>query len=388
MTKRVHPIFLAMLMAAAVTPPAGADWTAQWSNGHQIRSESGDFALKLGGRIQADWTVADLDDELGTMGDGFEFRRARLFFSGTIYERVSFKAQYDFAGGDADFKDVWIALDNDWGDLKFGHFKEPFSLEEQTSSKYITFLERPLPVEAFSPGRNSGVGISGSAGDAVNWGVGAFYDSDAFGESVSDDDTDVTARIGWRPVYEADASMLHLGLAGSIQQRGKELRFRSRPENHLAGRFVDTGGFAVDGATLLGGEVAGAFGPLWFAGEYVQSDVDAAGMPDPTFEGAYAAVGWFVTGEHRPFKTSSGSWNRVKPATSFGRGGGGWEIAVRYSTLDLSDAGLTGGEQDNVTVGLNWYLNPATRLMIDYTNADVDPAGSADFLGVRWQVDF
>jgi phosphate-selective porin OprO/OprP len=71
---------------------------------------------------------------------------------------------------------------------------------------------------------------------------------------------------------------------------------------------------------------------------------------------------------------------------------------ARVSSLDLTDEGVVGGEQDDFTVGVNWYPNPATRLMINYVNADVDfpleePAGtidsaSADFILVRWQVDF
>ena len=70
---------------------------------------------------------------------------------------MSFKAQYDFAGGDVDFKDVWIGLDGQdclgcmFPDITVGHFKEYFSQEELTSSKYITFLERSLPVSTFAP---------------------------------------------------------------------------------------------------------------------------------------------------------------------------------------------------------------------------------------------
>ncbi len=64
-------------------------------------------------------------------------------------------AQYDFAGGDADFKDVYVGLKKlpGVGTLKVGHFKEAFGLEELTSSKYITFIERSLPTEAFAPSR-------------------------------------------------------------------------------------------------------------------------------------------------------------------------------------------------------------------------------------------
>ncbi|HSL81334.1 MAG TPA: porin, partial [Thermoanaerobaculia bacterium] len=318
---------------------------------------------------------------------GFELRRARLFMSGTVYERVEFKIEYDFGTGDAAAKDVYIALLPDWGKVRFGHYKESFSLEELTSSKYITFLERSLPVEAFAPSRNSGVGVHGSSGKTFNWGVGAFYDADDFGESVSEDATNVTGRLGFRPIVSDDGSrILHLGVAASRQERDGTLRFRTRPEAHLSPRLVDTGSFPGDSSTLLGGEVAGVFGPFWFASEYIQADTDAPAVGDPTFDGAYVQAGWFLTGESRNW--SGSTFGRNRPRSNFGAGPGAWEIALRYSTIDLTDAGVAGGEQSDVTAALNWYLNPVTRLMLNYVRADVDDVGEADFFLVRWAIDF
>ncbi|MEM7482535.1 MAG: porin [Acidobacteriota bacterium] len=374
-----------------VAPAAQADdWVAQWSNGHKIENPDKGHKLKFGGRIMADYTFADADDEIDSVEDGFEFRRARLFFSGTIYDRVEFKAQYDFVGG-AEFKDVWIALKQDWGKVTFGHFKEPFSLEETTSSNYLAFLERSLPIEAFSPSRNSGVGVSGKSGDRVNWGVGVFYDADDFGESTGEDNINFTGRVGFRPIFEdKGARLLHLGAYGTVKDTESTLRFRSRPEAHLSSRFVNTGNFAADGATILGGEVAGVFGPFWFAGEYVTADTDAPSVGDPTFGGLYAQAGYYLTGEHRRFKTSSGSFDRQKPNNHFGSqsGSGAWEIVARISSLDLNDGAISGGELDDYTLGLNWYLNPATRMMLNYVHADLDNVGEADFVLLRWQVDF
>jgi phosphate-selective porin OprO/OprP len=380
---------LAVTLFFAPSVRAEDDWTTKWSNGFKVESADKQFKLGFGGRVQADYTFASGDDTLPALEDGFEFRRARLFVSGTVYERVEFKLQYDFTGGDADAKDLYVGLLNDWGTVRFGQYKEYFSLEEQTSSKYVAFLERSLPVEAFSPSRNSGVGVHGKRGDTLNWGVGAFYDTDDFGDSVSEDRYDVTGRLGFRPIYSDDKTrILHLGIAASQQERDGTLRFRSRPEAHLSPRLVDTGGIAGDSTMLLGGEVAGVFGPFWFASEYIQADTDAPAAGDPTFSGAYAQVGWFLTGESRAFKTSSGAFDRTKPKANFGKGHGAWEIALRYSTLDLTDGAVDGGEQDDVTLAVNWYLNPVTRLMLNYVRADVDGAGEADFFLARWAIDF
>jgi phosphate-selective porin OprO and OprP len=163
---------LAALLATALFAPAAQaqdDWSTKWGNGFKVDSPDGKFKLQFGGRVQADYSFASTDGALPEIEDGFEFRRARMFMSGTVYEKVEFKIQYDFAGGDPSAKDLYVGLLQDWGTLRFGHFKEGFSLEELTSSKYITFVERSLPVEAFSPSRNSGVGASGKSGETFNW---------------------------------------------------------------------------------------------------------------------------------------------------------------------------------------------------------------------------
>ena len=43
---------------------------------------------------------------------------------------------------------------------------------------------------------------------------------------------------------------------------------------------------------------------------------------------------------------------------------------MRWSTLDLVDAGVAGGESDNITAGLNWYLNRNIRLVFNFVNVD------------------
>ena len=159
---------------------------------------------------------------------------------------------------------------------------------------------------------------------------------------------------------------------------------------HLTDRFVNTGRFDADDATLLGFELATVQNNFWAALEYTQSDVGTPGGGDPTFDAGYIQLGYIFGDNYRRYKTSAGAFDRQKPDSNWGMdgGSGAWEIALRYSTIDLTDAGINGGEEDNFTLGLNWYVNPATRLMINYVMADVKDEGDADFVLVRWQVDF
>ena len=126
---------------------------------------------------------------------------------------------------------------------------------------------------------------------------------------------------------------------------------------------------------------------------------------DVSFDGYYVAASYFLTGEDRPYSTSSGKFGRVEPSNNFALNGSGWgavELALRYSNLDLNDSPVYGGEENNWTVGLNWYLNPHTRMMLNYIHGDIDRSmplgasgglrrgysGDIDILQTRFQLDF
>ena len=85
-----------------------------WKSGLRMESADGDFKLKIGGRIMNDWAIygtdANIRDQHGQIGDGTEFRRARIFLEGNVYGNIKYKAQYDFAGRDADLKDMYLQI--------------------------------------------------------------------------------------------------------------------------------------------------------------------------------------------------------------------------------------------------------------------------------------
>ncbi len=382
---------------------ANGGMKVRWKDG--LRFESDDVNIKIGGRIQVDNTFASGDsnaeDSVGNLDDGSEFRRSRIYMSGDVYDKqLQWKAQYDFAGGDADFKDVYMqfnqlpVIDN----VRVGQFKEPFSLEENTSSNYVTFLERALP-NALVPGRSTGIGTTQTWADKrVALQVGVFRDgTDSFGDASGDGSGAVTARLSGLALYQPDNQrLLHLGAAISSRSiEGDMLRFRSRPEAHQLQRFVDTGDFEADDMLLMGVEAAYVDGPFSVQGEFVRADVESDTMDDPQLDGGYVYASYFLTGESRPYKKGAGAFNRVVPEdpviTKDGKKGkGAWEVAARWSTLDLEDADLTGGELTDYTVGLNWYLSRNTRMMFNWVRADMDESvnGDADIFLMRWQTDF
>lgn len=375
-----------------------ADFRVFWKEGLNLVTLDENFKLKIGGRLQTDWLWSSEDDaiksDIGEQEDGVEVRRARLYFSGLIYDNVEYKLQFDFAGGEAVLKDAYLALtDFPLGELWMGHFKEPFSLEELTSSKYITFLERALP-NIFAPSRNMGFMLHNVAADErMTTAIGVFRDTDDYGEGVDDGGYNVTGRVTALPIYEnKGANLLHLGAAYSYRNPDDTIHYSQRPEAHLTDRFVDTGAFAGDQVDLAGLEAAWVDGPLSLQGEYMMADADRlGGGSDVGFDGYYVQASYFLTGEHRSYKTTEGAFSRVKPRENYSPATGGtgaWEVKARYSGLDLSDKDINGGELDDISAGLNWYLNPNTRIMWDYVHADKDDVGQADMVMMRLQFDF
>lgn len=386
---------LAFSAAARADDKEAATWKLRWDDTFKLDSPDGRFKLQFGGRVQLDATFADPDAAIetafGAVDDGTELRRARLYFSGTVYKQVEFKIEYDFATGDAVADDVYVGLkDTAIGGVRIGHMKEPFSLEEMTSSKYSTFIERSLPT-VFAPSRNVGVMVH-DAGERYTWAAGAFRESDEFALSSGDGLLNLTGRVTGMPVYRDDAHLLHLGLGVSRKDLGDDLfRFRQRPEAHLTPRFVDTGSFAAADVRLWDLELAVVWDAFWAAAEVIGAEADATAIGDPSLRGSYVQAGYFLTRQHRPYRRDHGDFGRLKLGEdeTFGEGGkGAWEVAVRYSTLDLTDAGVAGGRIDDVTVALNWYLNSASRFMLDFVHSDVEDVGEASFVLVRAQVEF
>ncbi len=388
-------------------PPAeGKDnlFTAYWKDGLRLETADKQFQFRLGGRVMTDWAFVEADDDVeaavGEQEDGVEFRRARIDVRGLLYKQIEFRAEWDFAGGDADFKNVYIGLLGVpvVGNIRVGIFEQPISLNKMDSSKYITFMERSLAT-ALVPHEDTGVMVFDQAlGGRMTWAVGAFRDTDSAGNDKGNGYS-VAARVTGLPWYQDKGKRLvHVGVDFCHGDTGDDtLRFRSRPEAHLVDYLIDTGDLDANSADIVVAELAAVCGPLSVQGEYVHAfvnDVDSAtfGDEDMEFRAFYVLVSCFLTGEHRPYSMKEGTFGRVRPRRNFGfedgAAPGAWEVGLRYSHMDLDNKYSNGGELDDITVGLNWYLNPNTRIMFNYVFADVEGVGDVNIFQLRFQVDF
>jgi len=354
--------------------------------------------VKINGRIQYDYEFlkrADADAGL----NGNEFRRVHLSAAGKVAKNLKYKIETSFAHGDLGFRDVYIKYTaGKYGNFAVGSIAEPTGLDMATSSKYIPFFERAMVTSMQNFRWGSGLHYENFGlfdGKATfqlaltNNGLdgGGFKDP-----SLEDGMNFVTRATGTLINDKDNHKVVHVGV-NYANRPYSDLKFRA--ENHM-GEDQSTGKYHYvmggDRRTDLGFELGTTFGPLSVQGEYKTQSWDATGV-DFNMASYYAFASYFLTGEHRPYK--HGAFGRVKPKNDIDNGGfGALEVLARYSTMHASDdvisanAGLP-QDVNNITFGLNWYLNAHARVMYNYVMTDDNDAlGNLNQHLFRVQIDF
>jgi phosphate-selective porin OprO/OprP len=101
--------------------------------------------------------------------------------------------------------------------------------------------------------------------------------------------------------------------------------------------------------------------------EYMAIPGRARGRGDVAFQGGYVQGARVINGKSprcaldADAATEIGVFKRVQPegGQRVLRGGVGvFEVAARYSVVELTSRDIQGGFQQDVTVGLNWYPEP------------------------------
>lgn len=374
------------------------DAVVKWEPAPSIKSPDGNFEMNLRGRIYTDAAWIS-DDENAIDVEATEFRAARLGIEGHAAGNVKYKFEVDFAGDEVTIKDSYLQVKTDSGfAITVGQFKTPNSLDEQTSSRHISVMERASFTDAFGLARRIGLGLS-TGGD--NWTAKlGVYRGDA-DTGMEDEGHEIAGRATFSP--EFNDVQLHFG--GSFRLRnagdGADYKYSQRPHLHLSpAKFVSSGSVGPED-TLYGVEFGALSGPFWAAAEYAQLKADdKTPASDPTFGGGYVEVGYFFTGESRGYKASKGAWDRPKVNNALGDGGmGALAGVVRYDIIDLTDESWTGGTQDTYVLGLNWYLNRYTRFIANYSHSKIkdgfnvaanglDGKNEVDGFGLRAQIDW
>jgi len=389
-----------------------------------LSSENGDSTFAVNGRIQLDARSYDNDTGFSSNNNtqGLDVRRAYLGVNGKMAKYYDYRVVANFADDDkvatgGQFKksnqidEAYFGI-NYWkqGSFRFGQQKMPFSLEEQTSSRFIDFQERSL-LNKMVPAKEIGVQVHGVFtnglfyGAAISTGEGKSNIENTNGEGV-----DFIGRVG---INFAEAmgdkdNVYHLAVAGSVadnmQSNTQTLAFNSES------RGYDNKGTAIRyQRDRLGVEGSVALGPFKLQSEWIEnsfevpSSYSGVATTKADMDGYYVSANYMLTGEKYASAYKAGKYDRITPLKDFnpeGDGWGAWEVGARFTSADGKDlARLTTGAEmatyyaaDSTTLGLKWIPTAYTRILLNYVDTKWENITNAKFnekaLTLRTQLDF
>lgn len=389
------------------------------SNGRPtLRSPDGMFEMALRGRAHFDTASYSQDDDGlpaiapgRDLGSGSNFRRAHLGVEGKFMRDWGFQLEMNFGGSGAEgagvINDAWISYSGIKPVTIFvGALKPSMTMDDTTSSNEITFIERATAANlATSFGGGDGRTAFGVRGNEGNFYASLYYTGALIGEGGTDEQSALVGRAAYHFQPDKD-STVHIGASGTKvfafnQPPGSASIFtlQDRPELRVdATRLASTGTLNVEGAQVYGPEFGFNWKNIYGQAEYYRYDIDRIGAPEANFDAWYVQATYILTGESRPYDVKTASFGAPKPNGPFGFGGslGAWELAARYSVANLDDQAsnatclatvsggsatlnpaaasscIRGGDQDIITLGVNWYPNRNVRFMLNYLIADVD----------------
>ena len=374
------------------------------------------------------------------LNDGTDFRRARFGVDGKLFKDFDYSMIMEFGGSGGENAGqlfeayVQYTALHPWK-IKLGAFEPKIGLEADVSTGQMPILERPSAAEvarnvAGGDSRSAlqvwgnGVWGEGDSGIATRWFLSGALTGNTIGtinstgSSTAQPTGEQTALIGrfavapfsttdWQAHFGVNAQyVLQPNDVGPGTNPRYPVQLRDRPELRVDGtRLVDTGAIDARHVTVLGAEAGFTAQNFMVEGEYFDYRIDrrnaanpAIAPGNPNFNGWYVTGVWVVTGESRAYNAAEARFDAPKPNYNFNPVAGtygAWEIAARYSDLDLNyhDCGaghatpttagvacfdaIRGGQQKISTIGVNWYLNPTIRFMLDYQFVDVNRLNAA-----------
>ena len=330
------------------------------------------------------------EDRLESYQYDSQLRRARLSLKLPLGSDWSTKVQVAINEGEDSYetKDLYFRYRGfNFADIKIGQSKEPFGLENVTSSGNALFTERSL--STFALGRSKGINFSDS-NRRYSWSLGA-YKVEQNGKVKADGDKAYTARVTVSPINKDD-KYNHFGLAYSSRDlQGAEYEIKTNGGVDSAFNFLDTRNIATDTIVKKGAEAAWGRGPISLQGEYQYLQIDALDTnQSAAYQGYYTQLSYFLTNDHRPYK--KGRFSSVKPNSN----NGAWELTLRKSALQSLEIGAVNKNSaidiETTVLGVNYYLSKKVKFMLNATDTETNaiskynrtPDGSA--LSLRLQI--
>ena len=368
------------------------------TSGGGIKIKSGEQKFAIGGRLMLDYDSMDSGHQTENKSfSDMEWRRTRINIKGSVNKHWSYKATYDFNSekDTANLDEGYVKYDTKKGfTITAGKTKADMMLEQRTSSKWISTVERGL-LNAMNekvnylvgkPGDGAGVKLGFYAKESRISGVISVFDAY---KNDSDDDNDMilhsTARLNYSPKMGKN-EYAHFGVSyGMADYKGETSKAELQLGIHQGDKTLLADAAAGD-ITNLGIEAAYVNGPFSVQAEYFDNETELEnGSKGYEWDGYYGQLSYVLTGETRGYKWKGAKFDKIKPKGKMGA----VELVLRYEDISVDDADegtvvANKVDLDRTVIGVNWYVTNTVKFMANYSSVSMDnevnPGGTTEDL--------
>jgi phosphate-selective porin OprO/OprP len=356
-----------------------------------LESANARNSIQLTGRMHLDYRhigddglsvnqLGDADKDGASAASQYELRRARLGVKGKFAKYFNYEVVGNLPGTatiDVAFLDF---AKYDQVQLRVGKFKQPFGLEQLTSSNNIDFLERSY-VDQTVPGKKLGAMLFGEPKPGLTYAGSAYQMNDVENDSRSEDMSYAgRGTLNFAELMGNKDAIFHVGLAGfnnstsirpssssgsaggitssgtifSYRTPGRGLNniFRAQIQGENTGTAqsqlsdvtaqIDSRAYGLEGIAALNSfKLQGEF----TSGQYRSDFKDGTSQVDLDNKAYYGEVMWLLTGEKYSGSYKKGTFSSIKPLKDFNlddfSGMGAWEIGLRYEAFDVTEGSIT-----------------------------------------------
>ena len=346
-------------------------------------------------RVQGDAAVYfGYDKKLTQIGNGMSFRRTRFAVKTQINKDWYAELDTDWSSGIVELKDAILQYDGIENlQIKMGNFKENFSIQRNSTSRYLLFMERAM-VTYLAPSRHMGVNFRystpalwasfGVFGPEIKGAEEQTFMEDGNKDYGLDAGLSYTGKLVWRPLHKMDNGSLHIGAAVSYREPKvtstdgyNAIRYSTRNSTSInRKKFLDTDAIkGLDHELLWTVELAGHYESLRYEAAYIsrQAFIDLAkndkGADLRAASGWYVQAGYMLFGGKQNYDAGGAKYTRC----TRGKDWGDVELAARIDQINLNlNKYYMGGSALQYALGINYYPIENVKFMINYQFADND----------------
>ena len=356
-----------------------------------FQNKAANYKMWFDVRVQGDAAVFfGYDKNLVSIGNGMNIRRSRFAIKAQLDKNWYGELDTDWTSGTPEIKDAileYTGIPN--LSIKMGNFKENFSIQRNTTSRYLQFMERPM-VTSLAPSRHLGVAATWSC--PLVWVSGGVFGPELKSSeemtAMEDGNKDYglneglsyTGKVAIRPINNQTSS-LHIGAAVSYREPKltstdgyNATRYSSRNSTSInRKKFLDTDAIkGLDHELAYTVELAGHWKQLRYEGAYIartayldpeKTVIPKEDLGPQTADGWYVQAGWLLFGGQQNYDAKGGKYTRINP----GRSWGDVELCARYEVADFNCSKYyAGGSAQAFTLGLNFYPTKNVKFVINY----------------------